>query len=222
METTKANETIIESAKLAEKWFNDTNNAMMEIYNKQLNLTTGLYNNFFSTLTGNVKGLGDSKNIFDSMLKNDFTKWFSMPSSNYNSIMSNSILSTFDGMYKQITDFNRNITTTLHSQLNNREHDWSSLNKEYMETIEKQMEVYKKIINTISEANNRELSLSLENNKKIIEEINEQFGAIIKQNQKFWSEALKYTPVNQEYEDKKNKETNQSSSKKQTNVLVNS
>jgi hypothetical protein len=108
METTKTNGAFIESVKMAEKWFSDTNATMMEIYNKQLNLTTGFYNNMFNSLINNNKGWKDGQ-MTDSFLKNDVSKWFPISfSGNGNSTnLSNPLQSLFDTMYKQMTEYNQ-------------------------------------------------------------------------------------------------------------------
>ena len=58
MEATKTNkETVIDGAKVSEKWFTETSEAMMNLYNKQLQYTTGLYDNFTHMFFGNNKSL---------------------------------------------------------------------------------------------------------------------------------------------------------------------
>ena len=50
METTKTNEALLDNAKVAERWFNDTSSSMMDLFNKQLNLTTGFYSNLLKSI----------------------------------------------------------------------------------------------------------------------------------------------------------------------------
>jgi hypothetical protein len=221
METTKTNGAFIESVKMAEKWFSDTNATMMEIYNKQLNLTTGYYNNMFNSLINNNKGWKDGQ-MTDSFLKNDVSKWFPISfSGNGNSTnLSNPLQSLFDTMYKQMTEYNQNILANFNSQFNNSNTNWDTVSKEYKETVEKRLDASKKILNSISEGYMKELDSTMGNNKKLIDEINEQFNSVIKQNQKFWSEALKPNQMSVDQEDKKSKESNPIVSKKQSNSLV--
>lgn len=221
METTKTNEAFIESVKIAEKWFSDTNSKIMEIYNKQLNLTTGFYNNMFNSLISNNKGWKDSQ-MTDSFLKNDISKWFPISfSGNGNSTnLSNPLQSLFENMYKQMTEYNQNILANFNSQVKNSDTNWDMISKEYIETVQKRMDASMKILNSISEGYIKELDSTMGNNKKLIDEINEQFNSVIKQNQKFWSEALKPNQMSVDQEDKKSKESNPIVSKKKFNALV--
>jgi hypothetical protein len=78
------------------------------------------------------------------------------------------------------------------------------------------------LLNSISEGYIKELDSSMGNSKKIMDEINEQFNSVVKQNQKFWSEALKPNQMPIDQEDKKSKESNPVVGKKQSNTLVTS
>lgn len=223
METTKTNEAFIESVKMAEKWFSDTNATMTDIYNKQLSLTTGYYNNLFNSIINSSKGWSDNK-IADSFFRSDITKWFSIPFKNdgNSSFFSNPSLSLFDTMYKQMIEYNQNLITNFNNQIKNSDTNWDSINKEYMETVEKRLDASMKILNSLSEGYMKELDSTMGNNKKIINDINEQFNSVIKQNQKFLSEFLNKSQMSFDAEDKKTKESSIVSNKKQSNVLVTS
>jgi hypothetical protein len=141
METTKTTGAFIESVKIAEKWFNDSSATMMDIYNKQLNLTTGFYNNMFNSIINNNKGWKDSQ-IADSFFKNDISKWFPMSfSGNGNSTnILNPLQSVFDTMYKQMTEYNQNILANFNNHVTNSDTNWDTITKEYMETVEKRLD----------------------------------------------------------------------------------
>ena len=68
METTKTNEALLDNAKVAERWFNDTSSSMMDLFNKQLNLTTGFYSNLLNSTFGNSKGWGVNQGFIDNFL----------------------------------------------------------------------------------------------------------------------------------------------------------
>ncbi len=221
METTKTTGTFAESMKVAEKWFNDTNSTMMDIYNKSVNLTTGFYNNMLNSVINNSKGWNTNP-ITDSIFKNDLTKWFPVSfSSNGNSTnFTHSFQPLVDSMYKKMIEYNQELINNFNSQFKYNDKNYDSISKEYMDTVEKRIDASMKIINSITEGYMKGLDSTIGNNKKIIEEINEQFNSVIKQNQKFWSEAIKSTEIPIEEEDKKTKESNPTIVKKQSNALV--
>lgn len=220
MEATKtSNETVIESAKMSEKWLTETSEAMMNVYNKQLQFTTELYENFSTMFFGNTKGWGERKNFSDMFLNSDLAKWPGISFSETSS-SSNVFMASFDKMYKQALEYNRNLLASLNSAMKNNQVDWSKINAEYLKTIEMQLEISKKTIVSLSETANRQLDLSIETNKQLMEKLNVQMSSLMKQNQKLWGdfENTQQEPVNGE--DIKNKESNKTEAKKKWNVPV--
>ena len=75
METTKTSDTLLESAKMAEKWMNESSAAVMEIYNKQLNLASGYYTNYINSIWSNGKVPGGSQQFLDNYFGNKMAKF---------------------------------------------------------------------------------------------------------------------------------------------------
>lgn len=220
MEATKtSNETVIESAKMSEKWLTEISEAMMSVYNKQLQFSTEIYENFSNMLFGNTKGWGERKNFSDMFLNSDLAKW---PGTSFTETSGNSnvFMASFDKIYKQTLEYNRNFLASLNSAMKNNQVDWSKTNAEYLKTMEMQFEISKKTIVSLSETSNRQLDLSIEANKQLMERLNVQLNSLMKQNQKLWGdfESTQHEPANGE--DNKNKESNKTETKKKWNVPV--
>jgi len=213
------NHTATETPKTAEKMINDTTKEMMEVYNKQLNLTTGFYNNFFNSVMSNSKSWNGSKGFSDSFLNSDLMKLFPIPFSGMGSSFSNPLLPSFDKLYKQLLEYNSNMFSTLSNGIKSTT-DWSAISKGYTETVENRLEVFKKILTAMSETYNKQLDFSIGNTKKMMEEINNQFNTIINQNQKLQEDVLATYQVPFDEEEKKIKESNLNESKKRSNVSV--
>ncbi|MEI8137877.1 MAG: hypothetical protein WCH21_11180 [Bacteroidota bacterium] len=227
METTNstpANETLLESAKMANKWFNDATTSTMESYKKQLNLVSGYYSNFFNSFLGENKNIWNpTKNFADLFFNNnDSIKSMFIPFSGFgmNGAFSNQFSNPFEKMIKQLTDYNQNLLGSFTKQFENGNSDWGVLNEKYQKTIEKEFEASKKLINTMVEGYNAQTESSLEAHKKLQEEINKQIGLVFKLNQEFWSEVLKTSqpPVALE---KFSKDGAINDNKKQTKTSVN-
>lgn len=220
METTKTNEALLEGAKVAEKWLTDTSTAMMEIYNKQLNLATGYYTNFLNSTLGNNKGWNDNNGFSESFFSNNLLKNFSIPLNGNGNLFATPFQAAIENVFKQIGEYNKNLLAAFNNQVKHSEIDLSVINSEYIETVEKRLDATKNIFNRLSEAYNKEFEFATENNKKILEEINEQFNTVIKQNQKFWSDAFKQIQPSFDGEEKKQKENTSGENKKKTALVV--
>ncbi len=219
MEETKTNEAFNEGAKVVEKLFNNVNTAMTDMYKKQMDMTTSFYNNLFNSGLGNTNGWNQNNgfpNMFSTM---DVTKWFSNPFTNFSATaFQNPFGTSMDKTMKGITEFNQNLLSTLTNGLQGNGTDWNEMSKEYKETIEARLAASKEILTSISEAFNKQLESSIDTNKKTVEEINNQFNLVMKQNQKLWADLFKIfqTPITNQ--DKKSKDPILFENKKKTNV----
>lgn len=220
METTKTNnETVIEGAKMSEKWFNETSEAMMNVYNKQLQFTTGLYENFANMFFGNTKSWSERQNFSELFLNSDLAKWPGVSFTGSNG-GSNIFLSSFDRIYKQTLEYNRNLLASLNNTMKENQFDWSKINEDYLKSTELQLEISKKMIISLSEMSNKQLDLSIDYNKKVMDEINTQLNALVKQNQKMWTEVYNMQEQQSNVEEKKTKESAKSETKKKWDVPV--
>jgi hypothetical protein len=218
---TNTNHTATEGAKVAEKLFNDASASIMEAYNKQQNLANGFYSNFFNSFLGNNRGWNGTQGFANNFLNNDLSKLFSSPFGHFGNSFPNPFVITFENIYKQMGEHNHNLLAALRSQIKGNEIDLDAVNKNYQETIVNRLESFKKIFNSLSEACSKKMDFSIETNKKLMEEISTHFSSVIKQNQKFWADALGtfQTPINKE--EKKIEESNLIENKKRAGVPVN-
>lgn len=196
METTnqqKTSELFGESAKIANKWFSDATSSMLEIYNKQLNMAFGFYNNLFNSVSGNANrgtalafpnlfsnGNGDSKSFFNPL------SWMKGE---------NGAANPFNGIYqnfiKQITDYNRNWLNTLQGSFHLQQNDLTLINEKYRNLMEKEWETIKNTLNAISKSYNAQLESSIEMNKKISNEWHKLISNFMRSSEEFWTEIAK-------------------------------
>jgi hypothetical protein len=213
METTKtSNETLNESEKLIEKLFSNTNTAMIDMYKKQVDMTTSFYSNLFNSTFGNSTGLNQNSG---------FPNMFSNPFNNFSqNNFQNPFLATIDKTIKQIMEFNQNLFSVLTNGFEKRRIDFGAISEEYKETINVGVEATKEIHNIISKAFNEKLESSMEIDKKATEEISNQLNLVTKQNQKLWTDFFKTYQTPLKNEEKISKEPILSENKKSSNTAV--
>ena len=72
----------------------------------------------------------------------------------------------------------------------------------------------------MTDSYNKQLHFTLDMEKNMFEELNNQFNSVMKQNQKLFSDMLQNYQSSFDTEDKKNRETENSENKKRTNIPV--
>lgn len=197
---TNSNHSANESANTTEKMLTDSTKEIMDFYTKQLNAATGFYKNLFDSFSNSNKGWNTNSDFSTGFLNNDIMKSFLMPFNNMNTYFTNPFIPSYDKIYKQLIDYNSNLFNRLTSSLKDSS-DLSEINKKYREMITSQTETTKNSLKIAAEAYNNLINLSIENNKKILEEMNNQISALVEQNQLFWSgltESAQVLPTNTE------------------------
>jgi hypothetical protein len=221
METTQTtNDTLLEGVKISEKWFNNANAAMMEIYNKQLNLATGYYTNLINSTLGGNHGQDKMTNPFSALFNADAAKGFWFPFGSNGSVFSNHFLSSFNKVSEDLAEYNRNLLATLNTEFKSNVSDWSKIKQEYREYFEKQLEISKKIGSSIAEAIDKQGNFSTQIYKDAVEKINHQMDSGVQQDQDVLSTILNSTQNSSNTEEKKTKDSVVSDTKKKTNATV--
>jgi hypothetical protein len=225
METTTNNtqDTILEGTKTANKWFNDSANAMTDLYKKQLEATSNFYNNFFNLFSEDNKNVFNPARSFTDLFLNTGNYGgmkFNNPFSNggMNGNFSNIFASSLNRVFKQMAEFNQNLSSAIGKQLENGGADWNSINEKYQRLMESRLEALKKIMNTIVQANNKQIELTMEANRNLQEEITAQMSFLNKQNQKFWTDILNLR--NQAAESERPSKDGSANEKKQSKSVV--
>ena len=225
------NEKLNESSKAFEKGFGNTNANVMDMYNKQMHLMTGFYNNYFNPSVGHNKDWNIGQGFGNVFLNGNLTKMFYNPFSEINTGFSNPLmgmnagfsnpfLASFDKMYKQMMGGNQSLFSAFTNQTQGNTVDPTEISKKYFETIENQMEASKNVFNSLTEAYSNKVNLSIEINKKAMEEISTQFNLAIKQNQKFWADILESYQAPMNRENKNSKEPTLSEIKKKADAPI--
>jgi maltose-binding protein MalE len=221
METSKANETLNEGAKVIEKLFNNTNSAMTDMYKKQMEVATSFYNNLLNSSQGQNNLWSQSGAIPNMFAGVDITKWFSNPLTNYfSNNMQNPFATPMEKGMKQIMEFNQNLISAFTNGINGKNTNWEAIGEEYKAAISARMDASKEILHSITESFNKKIGSSVEINKNTTDEISDQFNKVMKLNQKLWSDMLGLwqAPLNVE---EKTKEPVSNENKKRSNVPVN-
>lgn len=222
METSTNANPLEGGAKAAEKWFNDSSAAMMEIYNKQLNVATNFYKNLSGMGMANNSVWNPGKNFTNTLFgNNDLTKWMFNPfSSNGNSVI-NPFAGTFEKAYNQLTEYNRNLFSMFNNKdASDMQANLTEFGKKYQESLSKQMEASKQIMNSFMEAFNKQVEVATESDKKLMEELNGRFTAAIKQTQDLWANMLNSYKAPAEKEERSYKEDGAATAKKPTRATA--
>ena len=194
---TNSNHSTNDGAKTPQKMLHDSSKEIMDFYTKQFNVVTGFYKNLFESFSTVNKGWNNTPDFSNNFLNNDLTKAFAMSFSGMSNNFANPFQPTFDKLYKQMIDYNTTMFTNLTNGLKSST-DVSEISKKYQNEINTRIEASKNILKTASDAYNKQANFSIENNKNTMEEMNNQFDVMVKQNQKFWSDLMTSTqaPIN--------------------------
>ena len=194
---TNSNHSTNDGVKTAEKLLNNSSKEIMDFYTKQFNVVTGFYKNLFESFSTVNKGWNNTPDFSNNFLNNDLTKSFATPFNGMSNNFANPFQPTFDKLYKQMVDYNTTMFTNLTNGLKSST-DVSEISKKYQNEINTRIEASKNILKTASDAYNKQANFSIENNKNTMEEMNNQFDVMVKQNQKFWSDLMTstQTPIN--------------------------
>jgi hypothetical protein len=184
METKNPQELFTESAKVAEKWINEANSTLTEIYNKQINLASGFYNTFFNSMLGTNP---DAKN--NELDFSDFLSDFK----GSNMALANPFLflSFLNKVYKQALGQSTNLMALATKGQEQGQANWDTFSKKFKESIESQFETLKNIQGIYFDSRYTRMDISVEANKNILTEINNQFNLSSKQVKEFWTDVLK-------------------------------
>ena len=190
----KTNENHLAGATVAEKWFTDSSAALMEIYNKQLAFATNFYKNMAGiSPVRNTKWYTGSYFADNFFMNNDLAKWMW---SSFNVTNTNPLypfMGSFDKIYSQLMEYNSNLL----SMFNGKKTSGTEINpssdiirNKYQQAITNQIEISKKVTDSIVEAFNKQLGFATENDRKLMEELNERFNSAVKQSQEIWATIL--------------------------------
>lgn len=217
METTKTNDSTTSFG----KEFKDTNTAITDMYSKQLNLITGFYTNVFNSMMDGNKGWKQDNGFVDIYKNNGLAKIVSNSFGGAGNSFQSSFPRSFEKIYSQMADYNRNLFATFNSESKNGTVDLNEITKKYKETIASRLEVSQSVLKSTTEAYNKQFNAAIETNKKMMEDINTQFNLIVEQTQKFWADILKTDAVQLNEESAYIKESNLDGNKKRMNISVN-
>ena len=194
---TNSNHSTNDGAKTAEKMLNESSKEIINFYTNQLNIATGFYKNLFESFSTVNKGWNNTPDFSNGFLNNGLTKAFAMPFNGMNNNFTNPFLPTFDNLYKQMTDYSTTLFINVTNSLKGSA-DISEISKKYEDAINTRTEASKNLFKTAIDAYNKQVDFFIENNKKAMEEMSNQFNVMLKQNQKFWSDLMTSTqaPIN--------------------------
>jgi len=177
---------------------------------------------FYDTLFNSVSGTGKNgqahtnsipsffagTEIFKSMLKP-----FNLFASNGNPF--NFFTSQLGDLYKQMSEFNSKLFTSIQDDLKTKQSDWNELREKYNKAIEEQWKFTQNMVNSLQETYAKQLNHSMELNKKLQHEMNEQFEQAADRNKKIWSDFVKTNGVTDKAEKENEPERKDGMHKKQ-------
>lgn len=183
METTNKND-LAQAVKATEKWWSHTNSAMMELWNKQLEVALGYYDNLNSAPANGWYGNRKPATWFSGA---NMSGW---PWGAFNSEQEDSALSPINTI-KQMLKFNRNFFGMFNTPEMDGVEQWGLLNKHYRENLEKRIEAFQRVWQSLIDAGKQQADRSLETSKTLAASINEQIEELLEEDQKIWNDMLK-------------------------------
>ena len=125
----------------------------------------------------------------------------------------NEIFTTqFKTLHNQAIRFNADWVMEFQKQFQDVQANWNSLNGKSQETIKEKWEIGDNIMASMIEAQNKWINFSIELNKKMMGEINNQLRLAVEQNENFLVDFLKNSEIFEK------QDNNQGQSKKQEKV----
>ncbi|MDX2173635.1 MAG: hypothetical protein SFY56_10960 [Bacteroidota bacterium] len=192
METTKStqnNEQLLENAKNANKWMSDAVATMMDVCKKQFDIMSGFYGNLFNSYSSETKNsLTPIKNFTDLFFNNGSLKLLYTPFSSLG--VNYGFSNPFNNMFNQMKEYNQNLLGSFTKQFENGGMDSQSILDKYKKTVEKEIEASKHLISSLTNAYNKRLEFSIAESIKIQDEMNNQLKLLFEINQQFWSELF--------------------------------
>lgn len=187
METTRTTEALSESAKLTEKWFKDASEAMTDIYNKQLNLALSMYNNWSNAWVGAGSKQAQAANISSFFSGPDLGNWNFL--AGFNPV--NASAAWLDKVWKQALNYNQEMMAFLNDAAKTNTANWEELVKQNRSLLEKRFESLSGMISATADSYRKNLGVSFDEYRKLVEQTNKQLAGLIRQNESFWAEATK-------------------------------
>lgn len=198
METTNANpkETVLESAKMAAKWFSDSSAAMTEVYKKQLSVATNFYGNFYNSFLEVNKNLWNPFKFTGSFLsdKDGPATFNPFAALGMNTNFTNQFIFSIDKALKQINDSNQKLFSILSNQIEKNGNNWNSFNEKYQNVLEHRFNISKNILNSLIETYNKQVEFSIEENAHLQEKFTKELNSLLKESKKLWSDTLNNEP----------------------------
>ncbi|HXB42136.1 MAG TPA: hypothetical protein VNZ49_16465 [Bacteroidia bacterium] len=216
MEKTNFNKTantFDETTKITNKWLADTCSVMSNIYDKQLKTTLDFYNNFYNSFSGTNRNeyshlhfnplFFKGSELFQSIF-NPF-KFF-----NQDTDFAEAFTSQFEEVNKQIHKLNERLAELFQEEFKNSQTNWNEFGK----MVEEELKHMQSNGSSIIEAYTKRLNSSLEFNKKLLQEMNNQFEIAITRNKRSWSDFIKNYQTKERNEKENESERRDGQSKK--------
>lgn len=192
--STRTKETILENSQMASKWFSQASADMMDAYKKQMNMVSDFYEGFSDTFFGKSKNLWNPVKFFTNSFltgkdggSSPFNPYFML---SQNAGFQNPFISSVEKTLKLITENNEKIFSLISNQIEKNTSLWNSFNETYQQICENRFNSFKNILNLLLENYRKRLEFSWEEDAHLQEEITKELNSIVKQNEKFWSDAI--------------------------------
>ena len=172
------------TTQMAGKWINDTTSMLTDAYNKQMNLSFGVYNNYVNSFVESFKNMiaptkNNSSFFFqpDYLLKGminpakfmSFNDNWSMPSAKY-----------MEKFYKQMVDFNHQWLNVYNKEFHLNGSNLNGVVEAFRKIMENELEAAKNIFMLYYDVTDEQWEFALESFKKIQEEMNKEFNRLVK------------------------------------------
>ena len=213
--TTDPNGFYENTTQMAGKWINETTSMLTEAYNKQMNLSFGVYNNYMKSLIESYKNMiTPTKNnsvLFyqpDLLMKgmqNPF-KYFM-----WNDGWPVSSSKYIEKSFRQMLDLNHQWLNSFNKEFHLNGANMNGVVEAFRKIMENDLDAGKNIFMTYFDVSDEQLEFALESFKKLQEETNKEFKRMVKVQEELMLAIIKSNQPN-EHDNKTTKDFKDSDS----------
>ena len=198
------------TTQMAGKWINDTTSMLTDAYNKQMNLSFGVYNNYVNSLVESFKNMiAPTKNNSMFFFQPDYLlKGMINPTKfmNLNDNWSAPSAKYMEKLYKQLVDFNHQWLNVYNKEFHMNGSNLNGVVEAFRKIMENEMEAAKNIFMLYYDVTDEQWEFALESFKKIQEEMNKEFNRLVKSQEELMFAMMKSNNKEKEHTKHEHKE----------------
>lgn len=187
-----------ESGRMANKWLSDYNSAVMDIFNQQVRLVSGFYNNFLRLFTNEGNNAMKQAGRFpDWMQANNAMMRAFYGNGEKTENQTQAFFSSFSNFVSRFTEANRRVLNA-YSESVQESGNLEELREQFNRFMEDQYDASRKIVEVYADSYRKNIEFTTQMNRAMLDNLTGQMNTMVKQSQVFWDEmsrVYKTSPV---------------------------